>query len=110
MTESFTALQELGQESERPCFDPSCAAEGGVGEPEQDGDHRYFTCTLCGNDYGWERVETSVLVEAPDGSCSVGVPESIRRAASGGMEKALADQAKAGPVDLGMSIGKRPGL
>jgi hypothetical protein len=100
-------LTDLGRDEEVPCFDPSCASEGGVGEPEQDGDHRYYTCNLCGNDFGYRRIETNILAEDADGNCSVGVPAAIRRAASAPMEHAHEHAQKPQPVSLGLTIGRR---
>lgn len=107
MENTFNTLQELGQAEERPCTDPSC---DGTAEPEQDGDHRYWSCPECGMDFGYEKVETSVIAEDSSGNCSVGVPEEIRRQASSGMEQAMAQEAAKQPIDLGLQIGKRPGL
>lgn len=105
--ESFTSVKELGTAEERICADPEC---GGTAEPDQDGDHRFWSCNDCGYDFGYEKIETNLLAEGADGSCSVGIPESVRRQASSGMEAAMAKEAQAQPVDLGLSIGKRPGL
>jgi hypothetical protein len=101
-----SSVTELGFEDERPCFDPDCA---GVGEPEQDGDHKYWTCTTCGNDFGFVKMPTAVLAEDQDGNCSIGVPEEIRRASSAPMQRAMAGEQSRQPVDLGISIGRRPG-
>lgn len=56
-----------------PCFDPECE---GIAEPEQDGDLLYFACTVCGSEFGWERI---VIQTEP--ACQLGIPEDIRRAA-----------------------------
>lgn len=80
------------------CADPECS---GRAEPEQDGDHTYFECEECGYAFGFTRLET-VAVQ-PDGACSVGVPEDLRRAASQPMTKAL--RASGPPL---LSIGRRP--
>jgi hypothetical protein len=82
-----------------PCADPQCR---GRAEPEQDGDHLYFECEDCGYAFGFTRSET--VLAQPDGSCSVGVPEDIRRAASQPMTNALRDSS---PLPL-LSIGRRP--
>lgn len=60
----------------RPC--PEC---GELTEPEQDGDHRYFDCQDCGVEFGYSRMETTVL-DADGHSCSAGVPDEIRKAFS----------------------------
>lgn len=88
---------------ERRCPDPDC---GGLAEPEQDGDHKYFACVDCGFEFGWERVETSILAEDADGNCSVGVPASVRRAVSGIGQPQEPPVPK--PVSLGLTIGRRP--
>lgn len=80
-----------------PCFDPSCP---GTGEPEQDGEHLYYTCSDCGNDFGWERAPQPTAIDA-DGACAIGVPADLRRAASAGMEQAL------GVVGTPVSIGRK---
>ena len=94
-----------------PCFDPECAAVGGVGEPEQDGEHRYFACTVCGNEFGWERVISETLALDPDGACSIGVPEDVRRVVSAPMEAAMRkaeqdEQRRTNQVPI--TIGRRP--
>lgn len=81
-----------------PCADPQC---NGRAEPEQDGDHTYMECAECGYAFGFTRVETVAV--NPDGGCSVGVPEDVRRAASRPMTNALA--ATEPPL---LSIGRRP--
>jgi hypothetical protein len=68
-----------------PCADPGCR---GRAEPEQDGDHTYLECETCGYAFGFARVETVAV--NPDGACSVGIPEDVRRAASQPMTNALA--------------------
>lgn len=83
-----------------PCTDPEC---GGQAEPEQDGDHAYYECLRCGYSFGFTRTETLAL--NPDGACSVGIPENLRRAASQPMTNALA---RSQPPLL--SIGRRDGL
>lgn len=80
-----------------PCADPQC---GGRAEPEQDGDHTYFECEHCGYAFGFTRTETVAV--NPDGACSVGIPENVRRAASRPMTNALA----ASELPL-LSIGRR---
>lgn len=81
----------------RRCADPEC---GGLAEPEQDGEHRYLECTCCGYAFGWERVETVAV--NPEGGCSVGIPETIRRAASTAMENALARQGRPPLLQIGV--------
>ncbi len=70
-----------------PCYDPDCT---GVAEPEQDGGHRYHACTSCGYSFNYESVPTEA------GSCELGVPEAVRRAAS-----------VAPPTPLLLQIGRR---
>lgn len=74
-------------------------------EPELDGDHRYWECDECGYSWGYERIEEGTRIE---GNCSIGVPESVRRQASAPMEQAIAAERQAQPVDLGLTIGRRP--
>lgn len=109
-----SSVTELGQVEVRDCADPECLAESGPGtaEPEQDGDHRYFICQVCGFEFGWDRMPTETLAVGQDGSCSVGVPEEVRKAASGLHDRAQAqiDRQQSAPVNLGLKIGKRPGL
>lgn len=80
-----------------PCSDPGCS---GRAEPEQDGDHTYFECVKCGYCFAFQRLDT--IAVNPDGACSVGIPEDVRRAASEPMTKALA--ASQPPL---LSIGRR---
>jgi hypothetical protein len=65
------------------CRDPEC---DGTAELEMDGLTRYYSCATCGFEFGYERVRQEV------DTCAVGVPEGLRRAASGPMEQALAEQ------------------
>ena len=86
---------------ERPC--PVC---GELAEPEVDGDHRYWECESedCeapGYQWGYELLRDVVS----EGSCQLGVPESVRRNSSAPMEQAMR---KPGVVDLGLTIGRRP--
>ena len=81
----MSELMETQAES-RPC--PIC---GEMTEPELDGDHRYYECESddCeggGYTWGYERISEGVRI---DGSCQLGIPESIRREASSPMEKAI---------------------
>jgi hypothetical protein len=82
-----------------PCADPQCR---GRAEPEEDGDHTYFECLECSYAFGFTRTETVLAYR--DGSCAVGVPEDIRRAASQPMTNALR---ASDPLPL-LSIGRRP--
>jgi len=82
-----------------PCTDPRCR---GRAEPEQDGDHTYFECDVCGYVFGFTRLETVAMNR--DGHCAVGIPEDVRRAASQPMTNALAASQ---PLPL-LSIGRRP--
>lgn len=79
---------------------PVCDVET---EPERDGDYHYFECENedCeAGGYTWGFIK--IQVAQPDGSCSLGVPEDVRRSASAPMEQAL--RPKAGVVDLGLTI------
>lgn len=90
------ALTEVASEL-REC--PNCRSEYDIEtmvEPEVDGDHRYWECEECGFAFGYEKIEEGVRIE---GNCSIGVPESVRRAASEPMLRAMnAD----GTVNLGL--------
>ena len=90
------------QADERPC--PVC---GAMTEPELDGDHRYYECEdddceAGGYTWGYERVAEGVRI---DGSCQLGIPEGIRREASGPMEKAIS--ADGAPVIAGLTLSVR---
>lgn len=65
-------VSDIVRES-RPCFDPECS---GTAVPEQEWDLVYLACEECGSEFGHMRVSAE-----PD--CSRGVPEAVRRAASG---------------------------
>lgn len=66
-----------------PCRDPDCQ---GSAEEEVDGTVRYRVCLTCGFEFAYERVEVSGEQEV----CAIGVPEALRRVASGPMERAMA--------------------
>lgn len=84
---SDSGLTEI-RSQEVPCPDPDC---GGMGEPDQDGDHLFYECKECGYQFGWDRVPQPAHVgDGAGGSCQIGVPESVRRAASKHMEGAIA--------------------
>jgi rubredoxin len=55
------ALEQL-----RRC--PDC---GGPAEPEEDAETRYWSCTLCEYEFGWERLATA-------DTCSIGVPAALQ--------------------------------
>lgn len=97
-------LQQI-QADERPC--PVC---GVPAEPDCDGDHSYYECEnddcdAPGYTWGYQRSDESTRIA---GSCQLGVPESIRRSASAGMEGALAGQAQSAPTFITATIGRRP--
>lgn len=92
------------ESEERPC--PLC---GVMAEPEADGELRYWVCENeeCEAPYyewGYEKIEEGVRLE---GNCAIGIPESVRRAASAPMEGAIAKERQAQPVELGLTIGRR---
>lgn len=91
---------ELGQDRDVPCAYPPCP---GLGEPEQDGDHRYYTCRECGDDFGWSQVSGPTMQDKD--SCAAGIPVAVRKAASAPMEVALV-AAKAAPVPLTIGFGR----
>jgi hypothetical protein len=45
-------------------------------EPEEDGDLRLWVCNRCGDETGYVRIPVQ------EGSCQLGIPEDVRRAAS----------------------------
>lgn len=59
------------------CGDEDCP---GPAEIEQDGEYRYYECVECGMAFGYHKV----AVPGADDNCAIGVPEDVRRAASGG--------------------------
>lgn len=89
------------QSQDQPC--PLC---GTLTEPELDGQHIYYECESDDCDtpgYTWGYMS----IQAPDSEdCAIGVPRSVRAAASAPAERALAaDQARQ-PVSI--TIGRRP--
>lgn len=95
-----TPLQTKSQD--QPC--PLC---GTVTEPELDGQHIYYECQsddceTVGYTWGYQ------MVQVPDAAndCAIGVPESVRRAASAPVESVIAAEAARQPVPI--SIGRRP--
>lgn len=88
------------------CADPECVDGAGnpsVAEPEQDGEHRYHECTVCGYAFGYQRVRPETVAVNPEGVCAVGIPEDLRRRASAAMETAQART----QLPL-LTIGRRP--
>lgn len=57
----------------RPCFDPEC---DGVAEPDQDGDHVYHACPVCGATFGYRRLEQ------PAQLCAAGINPATAPAAT----------------------------
>lgn len=83
-------------EQNRFCLDSECA---GIAEPEEDlaegGTLKYWVCRTCGMEFGFRLVKD----EQAAGSCSLGIPEDVRRAASVPPKEG---------VFLGATIGRRP--
>lgn len=82
-----------------PCANPDCDNE--YVEPEADGDVTYHECEVCGYAWGYERLQERTRIE---GACALGVPESLRRAASAPSEQHLS---KSSTVSLGMPTLRR---
>ncbi len=77
---------------DRPCGDPEC---DGTASWEQDGDHcTYWACEECGYEFDYQQIVPQ------EGTCQVGIPESIRRAVGG-----LPQQHKGLPL---LQIGRFP--
>jgi hypothetical protein len=74
---------DIAEEDLVPCRDSDCP---GQAEEEVDGNVRYRVCLTCGFEFAYERVEIAGDQEV----CAIGVPEALRRAASGPMEHAMA--------------------
>lgn len=68
---------------------PSC---GEAAEPEDDGDTRYFACTVCEYEFGFRQVRQDAT------SCQLGISEQTR--------ERLQPPARRTPVPV--QIGKRP--
>jgi hypothetical protein len=80
---------------------PVCPEELGqetLVEPEIDGDLLYWECQECYYTWGWTKVEDNLK---PVDSCALGISPELRKAAG---------KVSGAPVDLGISIGLRPGL
>jgi hypothetical protein len=92
------SLRELGTAEDSPCRDEEC---DGTAEVEVDGDHRFRVCQKCGFEFGYEKIETTGETHA----CGIGVPESIRRAASAGLEGAIRSEAAKQPVPVQIGFG-----
>lgn len=99
MSDTFSEVQATA----RWC--PVCPDELGkqtLVEPEQDGDHLFYECEECGYAFGYERITEGRI----EGSCALGIPENVRKAA-----QPMNDTGRSiGTVDLGVTISKRPGL
>lgn len=91
-----------------PCFDPDCVDEHGhrsQAEPEQDYTHTFYACPVCGSEFGYRRLDTPHTdAMKNDGTCAVGIPAGIRRAASAAMDRTLAGERRL-PL---LTIGRRP--
>ena len=83
-----------------PCGDPECAAAGGMAEPESDGVLRYYACTTCGFETGYQTAGQD------ENACAAGVPEEVRRAVSISPDR-TAPPRGGQPVFVG-TIGRRP--
>lgn len=68
----MSEVQEITAE-EKPCRDPDCP---GIAEPEIDGEHRFWWCTICGFEFDYEIVSD---LQTGD-SCQAGISEGVRRA------------------------------
>jgi len=88
-----TLKEDPFEEDLVPCRDPDC---GGQAEEEVDGAVRLRVCQKCGFEFGYERIEVSGEQEV----CAIGVPEALRRAASGPMEEALENEGKPKMIPL----------
>jgi hypothetical protein len=73
------------------CPDSEC---GAVAEAEQDGDLTYFTCSVCGYEFGYQRVNLSI-----EPSCQLGIPEDVRRKGS--------PQLLPAPTKVPVTLGRR---
>ena len=86
-------------ELNRFCIDSDC---GSIAEPEEEltegGLLRYWTCTVCGCEFGYETVKD----EAAAGSCQLGIPQAVRERVS------ISPPDKPARVFLGATIGRRP--
>lgn len=85
-------------EQNRLCLDSDC---GGIAEPEEDEQVRFWVCQTCETEFGYELVSR----ETSDSSCQLGVPAAVREKFS-----APPPDGTGGPdgtVFLG-GIGKRP--
>lgn len=107
------------QDTSIPCPDTECFVTEDVmwsrpdlkvgdrspAEPEYDDTHQWKECVTCGYQTAYVQTD-AVSVGGGGDSCQVGIPESVRRAASSHAEKAIAKQAASAPVPL--TIGRRP--
>ena len=89
------------------CGDPECAEATGqkTAMPESDGELRYYACTECGYESGYEQARQDA------GACQLGVPEEVRLRYSasqppGVMTLVSGDERRS--VFLGTTIGRRP--
>lgn len=85
-------MTDLWVEETRPCRDEECP---GSADPEQDGDTRYWACTLCGMEFGFERTPQPV-----QDACAIGVAPEVRQRFS--------SPADGRPAPVPISIGRRP--
>lgn len=72
-------------EQNRYCLDSDCA---GIAEPQEEPQGgpgsvlRYYVCSQCDMEFGYELVTNPDAPGADGGACSLGIPESVRRVAS----------------------------
>lgn len=88
-------------------INPDCLLKIGQrspAEPEGDDTHQWKECVTCGYQTGWVQID-AVSVGGSGESCQVGVPESVRRAASSYAEKAISQRDQGAPL---LQIGRRP--
>lgn len=97
---------DLWSDEPVPCGNPECAERGGMADPESDGELRYYACTRCGYEFGYEQASR------PEGACQLGVPEEVRRSlsiAGRSIDIPVPELTEEGrKVFLG-AIGRRPG-
>jgi hypothetical protein len=87
----------------RPDLEP-LLGQRSIAEPDGDAETHCHACVTCGFEFNYVRMDAT-SISGESGTCQVGIPESVRRAAAGFSEPHSHEQPAGPPL---LQIGKRP--